>query len=254
MIVRSSLLSCAHRCVAESYYRYHLGLVPHGKRANKDLFFGTAVHRGIEIGLLQSENDALAYLDSLLWPPAKVKTKDCAKILVRKFLSTFKDTVLYTEKLSEFSFGSHTWRLRYDIISENDGVIVNENKTTNPSYLITKPNSQFISYYISGQREFPSFNRFKVYNLDPAFMEIHILPVYFSKAEITEWLVATERFVDYLEGCFTKKILPMNGSACIRFYTHLCPYYDICSSSTEIRDQIITNLYEVELKVKELSY
>ena len=255
MLLRSSFLSTAHRCLAEAYYKYHLGLTPIGSgRPNKDLFFGSAVHEAVVKAIKEGEEVAIQYLDSLLWPPTKAKSKRVAVALVRRYMRCFSPTYVSDERSFIFPVGKHLWRGRFDIIGYTDGTIVVENKTTKPAFLIQKPNNQFISYYHAARNIFPDFTQFVVYNLDPGMLEIHQYPIRFFDEEIDYWLKTTAKFADYAEECFETGHVPRSDTNCIRFNSRICSYYDICTSHGKVQENVINNCFNVSEEVKKMNY
>jgi len=243
------------RCPAEAYFRYHLGLVPKGQRQNPDLFFGTAVHKAIEIGLAEGRVAALNYLEGLLWPPSKTKTKKAAIILVTSLLrADLPFTPQKTEQSFKIPLGKHTVAGRFDIVGQSkNGTIIADHKTTAPAYLVTKPNTQFILYSYAAKKLYEDFDRFWVINLDPNLCTIKTIPVYYSDAEMEQWQASIMRYLDYLESEFEQGF-PFMHDSCIRFYKHFCSYHDICTASESVREKIISGCFEINTDLRDLTY
>ena len=256
MIYRSSQISTAKTCIAKSYFKYHLGLVPKGSGGkNPDLFFGTAVHDAIEIYLNSGIEAANEHLDLLDWPARTQKTLAIAKILLNLFSLKFKDKMLYTEKYFEIEISPDmTLKGKYDLIAENSsGIYVGEYKTTNPFYLMFKPNDQFISYFIASQVDFGEINKVVVYNLDPNSMNIALSLVTFAKEEIDVWLNQTEMFLRFYQQCCDDDIIVKNPGACINF-NRKCPYFELCSSTPSVMNMLIEAAFEINEEAKNLSW
>lgn len=256
MILRSSLVDTAQRCMREAYYAYHYGLYTGKGGESIDIFFGHAVHRAIEIALLDSEEDAIVYLDSLLWPPSRKKTKNAAFVLLRQFLRKFDYNIIETELLFEHPLSdAHTWRGKYDLVARKpDGLYIIENKTTNPQYLKAKPNVQFASYFKAAQETYEDFKGFIVFNLDPGELEVTYQNVHFNAEELAEWKREIICFADYMERCFLEGAAPRTGTACIRFQFRRCSFFDVCTAVGRVRDKIITNCFNVNEEAKNLSW
>ncbi len=255
MLIRSSFIGTAQRCVAEAYYKYYLGLQPKGSKQNKDLFFGKAVHRAIEIALHNNVDEAVEYLDSLMWPPSPgKKSKSNAIILTRAFSRWFPYELVDTEVEHEVKVGGHIWRGRFDVIAKKDGLIFIDNKTTNSNYLLIRPNMQFSGYAKAAKELYPDYSRFEVINLDPEMLEVTAYPFRMTDEMQEEWEQELIKFVDYVEDCFTSGIVPKSDSQCIRFGRYMCPYYDLCTSTKTIKEKVIENCYEVSQEQKELAW
>lgn len=255
MKIRSSVLNTAQGCIAEAYYRYHLGLVPKQGKQNKDLFFGKAVHKGAEIAIHSSVEDAVTYLEGLLWPATNGKKKKAnAIVLVRAFSRWFNYSLIDTEVSHEMRIGRHSWFGRYDVVARDSGVVILDNKTSNPSYLIIRPNSQFTGYYIAAQQHYADFERMEIVGLDPDMLELSVYPFKLSKDAQNEWLKETEHFLNFLEDCFEKEVLPRSDSHCVRYGGRLCPYHEICTSAEYLRERIINHCYEVDREQKNLDW
>jgi len=254
MILRSTFVHVAQRCVREAYYAYHLGLRTSRGGVNVDIFFGSAVHGAIEIALRESEHKAICYLDSLLWPPSKKKTKPAAVILLRNFLRKFKHEVMDTERLFEYDLGRHTWRGKWDLIAKDRGIVIGEHKTTKPAYLQLKPNTQFIAYYEGAKQEFDSFEKFEVYNLDVESLEVYTHLVNFNQSECDEWREEVQVFADYLDQCFSSGMCPKSDGSCRRYEYRTCQFMDLCTASGSIRDAVMKNCFNFDIQQKELSW
>jgi hypothetical protein len=256
MIYRSSQVGTAKTCIAKSYFKYHLGLVPKGSNGkNPDLFFGSAVHDAIEIYLQEGIEKANEMLDSLDWPSRTPKTKAIAKILLNLFRLKFKDKMLFTEKYFEIEISKDmTLKGKYDLIAENSsGIYVGEHKTTNPLYLMFKPNDQFISYYIASQVDFDGIDKVVIYNLDPNSMDINMSLVTFCQEEIDAWIKQTETFLHFYQHCVENDIIVKNPGACLNF-NRKCPYIELCSSTPSVMKMLIEASFEINEEAKNLSW
>jgi hypothetical protein len=256
MLVRSSFLGTAQRCIAEAYYRYHLGLIPKGRKQNKDTFFGTAVHKGVEIALNDNVDSAVSYLNDLVWPATNGKKKKAnAIVLVRSYSRVFNYQLVGTELDHEIRIGRHIWRGRFDIVAQDArGLVIIDLKTTNPAYLLVKPNTQFSGYYLAAEFLYPDFSRFEIVNLDPDMLEVSTYPFKISDEAKEEWKSELVRFVDYVEECFTTGVLPRSDSQCVRYGRRLCAYHDICISAKNIREKVIQHCYDVSTEQKNLDW
>jgi hypothetical protein len=253
MIFRSSQVSEAKRCVAKAFYKYELGLVKKGEKVNSDLFFGKAVHKGVELSLTQSLEDAVDYLEGLLWPPGRTKSKQTALCLVRQFYHKFDYELISSEEYFTFPIDEDVWKGKFDLVAKKDGELtLIELKTTNPYYLVTKPVDQFISYYIGAKEKYGA-KQFVLCNLDPNSINVSFTRVRYSDDEISEWMVEFAYWKDFYKKCVTDKIIPRTSGACYD-YNRQCEYYDICISNPEIRKKVINNCYDISEAQKELEW
>ena len=253
MIFRSSMVAEAKRCVAKSHYRYSLGLIPKGKGENIDLFFGKALHKAIEIALTSNLDQALAYLDGLLWPPSRNKSKRVATCLLRQFYHKFDMQFISAEEEFSFLVEEDEWKGRYDLIARKDGKThVVELKTTNPYYLLTKPNDQFIAYQIGASKDFGA-EKFTLINLDPNEIDVTSIPIRFSQEDIDEWLNEFIIWKDYYKKCLSLGVYPKSSGACFD-YNRKCEFHDICMSKFSMKQKIIDNCYDVDEEAKNLDW
>lgn len=253
MIFRSTMVTEAKRCIAKAYYHYELGLKPKGNGVNPDLFFGKAVHKAIEVALLGSLEDGVEYLESLLWPPSRNKSKRVALGLLRQFYHKFDMKFVSAEQEFTFPIDDDKWKGRYDIIAEQRGKpYVVELKTTNPYYLLTKPNDQFIAYHIGAMKDFGA-QGFVLYNLDPNEMDIVKIPITFSEEDVEEWTEEFKLWKEYYKKCIEQGIYPRSSGACFD-YNRKCEFHELCTSKFSMREKIMENCYAVDEEAKGLNW
>ena len=246
MIYRSSQIKQAKQCNAKAYYRYTLGIVPKSSgKKNPDLFFGTVVHKAIEILLLEGQEKSNEYLSRLEFPPG-AKTQSIAKILVNLFRMKFKDEAIACERYFQLDLDEETTILgKYDLIARSaGGIYVGDYKTTIPYYLTFKPDDQFISYFIAARQEFNA-QHVVIYNLDPGSVDISMSLITYSEAEIDEWKKEIKKFLGYYQSCVDSGIVPKNPGACMD-YGRRCEYHDLCTASPRIRQALIEGAFETD--------
>jgi hypothetical protein len=224
-------------CIQKAHLMYDLGLVRRGV-LSVDLFFGLHLQNSIDIynktGDLQ---DGLDYLDSLTsWPTTKKKNITVAKVMLRIYANTDRDRNSRTQSEQEFSFrvGTHEWLGRFDsMLTHTDGLYVEENKTTKPAFFQTKPNDQFISYYIGSLYKFDTTQGVitNVFNLDKRCIDrIYIT---YMEEEVETWLAETALYLDFYELCTERGIYPKMPSSCLMYGPqYACPYISLCTSTT----------------------
>lgn len=253
MIFRSSFVGEAKRCVALAYYRYYLGLSTKDATQNIDLFFGKELHNAIQISFEQSLEAGLEHLDQLLWPPSKTKTKITAMNLLRQLHYKFDYNVVACEQDFSFPLDNDEWFGRYDMIAEKyDERYVLEFKTTNPYYLLIKPNDQFITYYIGARQDF-NINGMLVVSLDPSEVEVTFVPVKFSQEDINEWTREFSIWKEYFKRCVVSGVLPKNPTSCFD-YNRKCEFFELCLSNKRMRDNIMNNRFIVDENLKEMRW
>lgn len=252
MIFRSSQVEEAKRCVARAYYKYHLGLRASGAKEDIHLFFGKAVHSAIQITYESSLEDGIDYLQSLLWPVSRVKSKQVAISLLRQLYYKFDYKVIACEKEFSFPIDDDNWYGRYDMIAKKDGeTVVVDFKTSNPYYLLTKPNDQFAAYYI-GINQDEDVKKFIICNLDPNELNITFIPIRYTEKDVSSWLEEFRLWKDYYKSCINSGIIPRTNS-CFD-YGRKCEYHDICVSSEDIRPKVIKNCFIEDEKQKRMEW
>jgi len=245
MIYRSSQIKLAKQCPTKAYFKYSLGIVPKGRgKKNPDLFFGTVVHKALEILLLEGQEKSVEYLDVLEFPPGS-KTQAIAKILVNLFRMKFKDEVVACERYFQLDIDGISLLGKYDLIAKSEGgVYVGDYKTTTPYYLLFKPDDQFISYFIAARSEFNA-KHVVIYNLDPGSVDISMSLITYTDAEIEEWKRETKSFISYFQSCVDSGVVPKNPGACLDFGRR-CEYHELCTSSPKVRQALIDGAFAVD--------
>ncbi len=265
MLVRSSLVSTFKRCCALAYYQYVLGLTPDVEGKSQDLAFGSLVHDASDMFNKTGDvKDSFSYIEGYELPFDKRKNKAVAKALIRSYAKQFAGTV-FTESESSmllgqdltFPIGRHFWRLRLDGVAIYQGKTwLTENKTTQNNYLLTRPNDQFLSYYIAAKRIDPSISGIMLTHFDVDTVRVTRSYITPTKDEIDEWLIETEFFIDYMEHCAWEGIFPTNPMACLQFgYRKPCYCLPLCQArSHEERHYLIHKYYKVNNEAIDLSW
>jgi len=256
MIYRSSQINTAKRCIAKAYFQYNLGLRKKGSgKKNPDLFFGTAVHKAIEIFVLENHEKAIIYLDSLDFPSNSAKTKAIAKVLLNLFTQKFKDKLLYSERYFALPLSDKIKLLgRFDLVAENlSGIYIGELKTTIPYYLLYKPNDQFISYYIAGKQEFKNVDKVVLYNLDPNSVDLIVSFIYYTKKEVEDWKKEMIAFINYYQSCVDTNTIVRSPGACLDFHRR-CEFHELCTADDNVRKLLIESSFETNEEVLNLRW
>ena len=254
MIVRSSFLSEMKLCIARAHFMYDLGLVRTGGSPNPDLFFGSAMHKAIEIFHKQGLREAKIHLNELVFPPHGKKTLGCAISLIEIYAASKPPKLLVAEKDFTYKIGHHEWKGRFDGIAKvNNSLYVVEHKTTNPFYLLMKPNDQFISYWAGARIYFDDVAGVLINSLDPARREVNRYLITFSVEELEEWREETKLLLSFYSLCKTKGAFPKTPSAC-KAFSRDCPYLPICTATSGQKQLVIDRCYNVCREQKELDW
>lgn len=256
MILRSSFVKDVKNCPAKACYKYELGLVPitKTKSGRNDLDFGRLVHNSIEVYHSDGQDAALDVIEESDFHETQRKNRSTAKALIRNYILTNHVEMISMEKSFQFKIGSHTWQGRFDGIGiYQGGKWVIEHKTTNPYYLQTKPNDQFIAYWLGAMIYYQDIEGVLINNLDCDKLKVNRIPVRFSKEEKEEWIDEMKMTAESYKRCKTKGIFPRNEQACF-MYNSQCPYLPLCSEVEGTRQIIIERCYEVNEKIKNLAW
>lgn len=233
---------------------YDLGLVLKGGGANPDLFFGSAVHKAIELYHKKGKDEAVEYLMGLDFPSHGVKCKTNAITLLNMYEASKPPKLLVAEKNFTFRIGRHEWRGRFDGIAKVNGALyVIEHKTTKPYYLQFKPNDQFISYWMGARVYFSDVAGVLVNSLDPQRLEVNRYLVSFNTDELEQWREETKLLLSFYSLCSTKGVFPKTPSACKAFGRD-CPYLPLCKADSSQKQLIINRCYNISREQKELAW
>lgn len=255
MICRSTQLKAAKQCIAKSYYRYELGLRRRGNGKSVDLAFGSLVHNAVEKYLKEGYEKASEYLDREEFYGSGVKTKGTARILLNLFRMKFHDEFICSEQYFKiYLTEDFTLIGKFDFMARGSfGTYVGEIKTSQPYYLISKPDDQFISYYMAAREIWPQTQNVILYNLDPSQMELVLTPISFSADEVKEWQEETKAFLSYYKNCVESGNIVRSPGACLD-YGYRCEYMDLCTTSKRIREVLVDNAFEVDEEQKNLAW
>jgi hypothetical protein len=256
MILRSSMVRDIKTCLAKAAYKYVLGIVPlsKGKGIRNDLDFGKLMHFSIETYHTEGYDKAVRVIEDTIFHETKRKNKHVAKVLLQKYTEKTTVEMISLEKPFRFKIGSHTWEGRFDGIGRFNGKLwVIEHKTTNPFYLQTKPNDQFIAYWLGAKVYYRQVSGVLINNLDCDKLEVNIIPVTFSDVEKDEWIDEMKMTAEHYKRCLTKGIFPRNEASCY-MYNSMCPYLPLCSEPEGPREMVQSRCYEVNEKLKNLAW
>ncbi len=164
----------------------------------------------------------------------------------------FKDQVVACEKPFKLKLSDDIeLRGRYDLVAkDSDGIYIGEYKTTIPYYLLSKPDDQFIIYYLAGNQEFGNVEKVVLCNLDPNNIDVSLSIITYTKQEIEDWRQEMITFLDYYQSCIDKKVLVKTPQACLAFGRR-CEFYDLCTANSYVRDVLIKNYYTINEKALE---
>ena len=255
MILRSTLVSDFKSCPAKACYKYELGLsaITQGKVRN-DLVFGQVIHSAIQTFHEEGMDSALTYIDDFQMDETRRKNKQTAKALLRSYVKNNTVSIECLEKNFQFKIGTHVWKGRFDGIGSYMGKRwVIEHKTTNPFYLILKPNDQFIAYWLGALIFYHDIEGVLINNLDCDKLEVNKFFVHFSQEEKEEWIDEMKMTAETYKRFKTKGIFPRNQSSCYA-YNRLCSYISICSSSEGVRPNIIKRCYKQDDRMINLEW
>ncbi len=257
MIVRSSSFMTFKECPKKAFFMYETGLVRNGGKSI-DLFFGSVVHDAIDLFNKTGDiHDSDMYIDSLQWPIAKKKTPALAKLFIRLYRKkTNGANKIFSEREFQFTIGDHIWRGRWDgLTAMLEGILVDENKTTNWRFFIPKPNDQLTSYYKAARLKFGNevigilLNDFDV---DKA--EIKQQVIRFSDEEVSRWEKETINELAYFEKCREINNWPKRPSSCLLYgLDYPCPYVPLCQSP-HTEDFLIEKWFTIDEQAKGLSW
>ncbi len=258
MIFRSSMISTFKACPAKACYKYELGLVPYGvKRKKNDLEFGSLVHDSIERYHLAGDDlkAALDFLNKQEIQETRRKNKTTAAALVKDYAAKNQIKMIEVEKLFTYDLGGgHTWMGRFDGIGEWNGDLwVIEHKTTNPEYLMNKPNDQFIAYYIGANILYGDVKGVYLNNLNCDKLEVKSWQITFNQDETEEW---KDEMAATAEAYATYKrlgIFPRNQGAC-RMYNSRCCYMPLCTEPEGTRALVQERCYVVNEEARKLQW
>lgn len=255
MILRSTQLKTAKQCVAKSYYRYHLGLRRKGNGKSVDLGYGTLVHEAVEKLLTEGYEEASRFIDETEFYGSGAKTKGTARILLNLFRMKFKDEFITSEQYFKIFLSEEVTLIgKFDFIAKGGfGLYVGELKTTQPYYLMTKPDDQFISYFLAAKEIFTDVQQVVLYNLDPSELNLTLSLITYSDSEIAEWIKETLAFAFYYQKCVEEGMIVRSPGACLD-YGYRCEYHELCSASPAIRKKLLEHAFVVDEEQKNLSW
>ena len=254
MILRSSQVATFKACPAKAFYTFELGLTPIKKGFNIDLFFGSALHKAIEIYRLKNAIEATKYVNSLKFQETPRKNKSTLLSLVSQYIRDNNVEIIEPEKFFSFKVGSHIWKGRFDgICRYNNSLWVEEHKTTNPQYLLLRPNDQFIAYCLGGKVFYHEISGMiiNLFNVDKISIEKKFLS--FSKDDYEDWIDNMKMTAEFYTRCRHKQIFPENPGAC-HMYNRPCTYLSICSTSPGNRNMIVKNYFETNDSQRKLEW
>ena len=254
MLIRSSVLSEIKLCVQRAYYTYELGLVSKKAKPSVDLVFGSIIHKAIEIYHKESREVAYAFLRSCNFEETNLKNKRKAVLLLEIYIRQNGFKYIAVERNFSFKIGKHVWKGRFDGIVEYNGELyVVEYKTTNPYFLIHKPNDQLIAYWAGGRISYQNVAGVILISIDPRSLTVNRTVVSFTWDEFLEWREETKLVISYYQRCLTAKKFPKTGGAC-KSYGRNCPFLILCTAQEEIREKIIEEYFDVSKEHKEKSW
>ena len=254
MILRSSMVSDFKSCPAKAAYKYEVGITPIQSGRSNDLEFGSLVHQAIEIYHNHSLDEAVSLIENSGMSETRRKNRSTAKALLKTYVSTNSVQMERTESSFSFKIGSHTWQGRFDGIGwYNGGRWVLEHKTTQPNYLILKPNDQFVAYWLGGFIYYHDIQGVLVNSLDCDKLQVTRYPVTFSRDEKEEWITEMKALAETYKRYRSKGIFPRNPGACFAF-NRLCPYYPLCQEPDSSRQVIVEKCYQENSFVKNMEW
>jgi hypothetical protein len=257
VIVRSSSFATFKECPAKAHFMYELGLVRPGRKSI-DLLFGSIVHDAIDMfnktGDLQ---DAFSLIESVEWPPSNKKTPALAKLFVRLYAKRQQGAQkIFSERDFKFFLGSHEWRGRWDGLTiMQEGIFIDELKTTNWRFFIPKPNDQFISYYKAARERFgDQVKGIYLYDFDVQRADIKQEVIRFTDAEVEIWEKEALLDIDYFERCKKADIWPKRASSCLLYgLDYPCAYIPICQSPATA-EMLTRKMFTISEEARTLSW
>jgi len=254
VIFRSTMLNDFKQCPAKAAYKYELGITPIQSGQSNDLDFGALVHQAIEIYHNHSLDEAVSLIESSGMSETRRKNRSTAKALLKTYVSTNPVKMERLESDFTFKIGSHQWKGRFDGIGiYNGGRYVIEHKTTNPQYLILKPNDQFIAYWLGGFIYYQDIQGVLINSLDCDKLQVTRYPITFSKEEKEEWIEEMKAIAETYKRYKTKGIFPRNPASCFA-YNRLCAYYPLCQEPEGTREMVMRKCYQHNSKMKNLEW
>lgn len=255
MKLRSTQISTFKQCPSRAYYRYERGLRKKSYGVSIDLEFGKMLHEAIEnFHKFEDVNSGLEVINEWELPFHKVKNQNTGRALYLKYTRENPVEVLSFEKEFSFKIGNHDWFGRFDGIGKyNDNLYVLEHKTTNPRFLQTKPNDQFIAYWAGAMIFYHDIAGLMINSLDPSKIHFERHFVNFSMDEFYEWRDEMKVVAEYYARCKGKGKFPRYPQSCT-MYNRLCPFHEICCEPEVSREVIIQALYEVDEEALNLSW
>lgn len=254
MLIRSSVLSTIKLCPQRAHFSYDLGLVSKNAKPSIDLVFGTIVHKSIELFHKQSKEAALEYLHEVEFEQTNAKSRLKAITLFNSYVETEPLDLIDYEKDFTFKIGKHVWKGRFDGVANLfDSLYIVDHKTTNPYFLSTKPDDQFIAYWMGGRIFYHEVKGVIVNSLDPASLVVKRIIVSYTKDEFEHWRDETKLLLAFYQRCFNVGIFPKTPKACIA-YGRQCPFRILCTSPPEVHERIIERYYDVSVEKKEKNW
>jgi len=253
MKIRSSAFAAFKRCPRFYYYAYLLGLSSKKKPKTNDLYFGTKLHKAIELYHKKDFNAGL-----LVWDEydnefsGEDKNPVVGRILYEKYVEDPLDLVC-TEREFTIHIGSHKWGGRFDGIANVNGLLyVVDHKTTRWEFRQTKPNDQFVSYYLGGKVFYHDVNGLIVNEFNVRTKSINRIIVSYHPDEVIDWIDETKAVISYMVRCTNTGIFPKTPD-CFK-YNRECKYRMLCNSSNIMARRLIESQFVVNKQQKELSY
>lgn len=257
MILRSTFIGDAKSCPKRAFYRYEKGLYVKTDKVNPDLFFGTVIDQLVETYHLEGFEVAEDQLNSIRdWPDHPKKTYQTAKMLLVAYAKN-KIPMTYVKPQQSFSFdlGEHVWIGRYDGVGEKNGKLwLIEHKTTKPLFLVTKPNDQFISYFIAGRIHYgPDLEGMVINSFDVETKDVKRIFIHYTDEEVDAWKEETKIWADNYERYREMDCFPKNPSSCYQ-YGRNCEFRDLCETSPKMARILESSLYSVNDKLKNMAW
>ncbi|HBR21589.1 MAG TPA: hypothetical protein DD713_03330 [Nitrospiraceae bacterium] len=257
MIVRSSNFATFKECPAKAHFMYELGLARSGGKSI-DLLFGSIVHDAIDMYNKTGDiQDAFALIDSIKWPPSTKKNPALAKVFVRLYVRKQNGKKkLFSERLFSFFLGQHEWRGRWDGLTlETYGLLIDELKTTNWRFFISKPNDQFISYYKAARERFgEQVHGILLYDFDVARADVKQEVIRFTDDEVKVWEEETLLEIDFYDRCQRNQVWPKRPASCLLYgINYPCPYIPLCQSPNTA-EMLMRKMFVVSEEARTLSW
>ena len=238
------MFSTFKRCPKKFYWTYIRGIAPNQKHTKNDLYFGQMLHKAVEVYFEEGLEAALE-----VWSSYDVEQSDRDKnaeiglILTQMLPEKFDYKCLCTERPFTINVGVHQWKGRFDgVIEWSGGLYVVDHKTTRWSFRQTKPNDQFISYYLGGKVYYKDVIGLIVNEFNVTSLDISKKIIQFSDDEVNEWINETKAILAFIARCISSKVFPKTPD-CFKYNTQ-CPYLQLCNSSESMQEKLIKSSFK----------